>query len=90
MSITATFVKAFDASNETHVLWLSHMMDIAENMNNPEKHVDLVTEINKNPMKVKLAQQDALDWAHIHFCVSAVYAKAVLKGKAFIPRREDQ
>jgi len=44
-----------------------------------------VAEINKNPMGVKLEQMEALEWPHIHFCICAVYAKAVLRKKAFVP-----
>jgi hypothetical protein len=29
-----------------------------------------------------------LDWPHIHFCISAVYSKAVLRGLAFIPPKK--
>ena len=86
MSITGKFVQVFDCKNEIHVNWLSHMIDLAESLGDPEKHVNLVSEINKNPMKIVLEQRDALDWAHIHFCLCAVYAKAVLRKKAFIPR----
>ena len=85
MSTTSRFIKAFDPVNESHVKWLAHMMDLAESLN-PEKAVTLVTEINTNPMKIELEARDALDWPHIHFCMSTVYAKAVLKGKAFIPK----
>ena len=65
--------------------WLSRMMDVAESMSDPTAHIKLVEEVNKNPMKVLLGPCDALDWAHIHFCLCAVYAKAVLRNKAFIP-----
>jgi hypothetical protein len=85
MSITSKFVQAFDCKNEIHVSWLSRMMDVAESMNDPTAHIKLVEEVNKNPMKVLLGPRDALDWAHIHFCLCAVYAKAVLRNKAFIP-----
>jgi hypothetical protein len=61
------------------------MIDVAESMSDPTAHIKLVEEVNKNPMKVVLGQRDALDWAHIHFCLCAVYAKAVLRNKAFIP-----
>jgi len=84
MSITSKFVKAFDASVQTHVKWLAHMMDIAESMS-PEKPTMLMDEINKNPVGLKVELRDALDWPHIHFCLCAVYAKAVLRGKAWIP-----
>lgn len=85
MSVTSKFVKAFSADNQTHVKWLSHMCDMAENLT-PERPARLMDEINKNPMNIKLDQHDALDWPHIHFCLCAVYAKAVLRGKGFIPK----
>lgn len=85
MSISSKFVKEFNSKDRAHVEWLSHMIDLAEMLGDPEKHVNLVTEINKNPMKIKLDTRDALDWPHIHFCLCAVYAKAVLRQKAFIP-----
>jgi hypothetical protein len=85
MSITSKFVQAFDCKNEVHVNWLSRMMDVAESMSDPTAHIKLVEEVNKNPMEIVLGQRDALDWAHIHFCLCAVYAKAVLRKKAFIP-----
>jgi len=85
MSITSKFIQAFDCNNEIHVSWLSHMIDVAESMSDPSAHIKLVEEVNKNPMKIVLEQRDALDWAHIHFCLCAVYAKAVLRNKAFIP-----
>ena len=85
MSVTSKFIKAFDSQNKEHVKWLSHMIDLAESMDNPESGVNLVNEINFNPMSVKLDKKDALDWPHVHFCLCATYAKAVLRGKAFIP-----
>jgi hypothetical protein len=85
MSITAKFIKVFDPKNQEHVTWLGFMCDLAEGMGNPENHLHLLREVNKNPMKIKLEQRDALDWPHIHFVLCASYAKAVLKGAAFIP-----
>jgi len=84
MSITSRFVKVFDPASAAHVKWFAHMIELAENLS-PEKAVTLVAEINLNPMKLELDHRDALDWPHIHFCLCAVYAKAVLKGLAFIP-----
>jgi hypothetical protein len=84
-TITTKFIKAFDSQNMSHVKWLSHMIDLAESMNDPTAHITLVAEINMNPMKIELDQRDALDWPHIHFCLCAVYAKAVLRGLAFVP-----
>ena len=84
MSNTSKFIKVFDANNQKHVEWLSHMCDIAETLS-PEKPSQLMTEINKNPLSLKLDTMDVLDWPHIHFCLCAVYAKSVLRGKAWIP-----
>ena len=89
MSNTSKFVKAFDVQSKTHVEWLSHMCDIAETMS-PDNAKNMMTEINKNPFGIKLDQMDVLDWPHIHFCLCAVYAKAVLKNKAFIPQSKDR
>jgi len=84
MSITAKFIKEFDPLSETHVAWFAEMCDLGEKFGT----VDLVQEVNKNPLNITLESRDALDWPHIHFCISAVYAKAVVRGKAFIPGRE--
>jgi len=60
------------------------MVDVAETLS-AENPGDVITETNKNPMKIKIEARDALDWPHIHFCLFAVYAKAVLKGRGWIP-----
>lgn len=85
MSVTGKFIKAFDSQNQSHVKWLSRMIDVAEHMADPSRELTLVAEVNMNPMKVELTQMEALEWPHIHFCLCAVYAKAVLRGKAWIP-----
>jgi len=85
MSVTTRFITAFDAQNQSHVKWLSRMIDVAETMGDPSKDSMLIKEINKNPMGVKLEQMEALEWPHIHFCICAVYAKAVLRRRAFVP-----
>lgn len=85
MSVTSKFVKSFDSQNQSHVEWLARMIDVAEAMSDPTRQSTLITDINSNPMKIELVQMDALEWPHIHFCLCAVYSKAVLRGKAFIP-----
>jgi len=85
MSVTTKFIKAFDSQNQSHVKWLTRMIDVAEDMGNPSREITLVDEINKNPMGVRLEQMEALEWPHIHFCICAIYAKAVLRKKAFVP-----
>ena len=87
MSVTSKFIKEFDPSNSKHVDWLSQMTDMAEKFNDPNQVISIVDEINSNPMNIKIEQKDALDWFHIHFVICAAYAKAVLRGKAFIPSR---
>jgi len=86
MSSSASFLKGFDPANKDHVMWFKKMTDLAETMANPDQAISLNSEINLNPMKVKLEQKDTLDWFHIHFCLCAAYAKAVLKGKAWLPQ----
>jgi hypothetical protein len=61
------------------------MIDVAEHMADPSRELTLVAEVNMNPMKVELSQMEALEWPHIHFCLCAVYAKAVLRGRAHVP-----
>lgn len=85
MSVTSRFITAFDAQNQSHVKWLSRMIDVAETMGDPSRDSILIKEINKNPMGVKLEQLEMLEWPHIHFCICAMYAKAVLRKKAFVP-----
>jgi len=85
MSVTSRFITAFDPQNQSHVKWLSRMIDVAETMGDPSRDSNLIKEINKNPMGVKLEQIEALEWPHIHFCICAMYAKAVLRKKAFVP-----
>ena len=81
MSVTSKFVSVFKPNDETHVNWLSKMCDLAENWGK----FDVQKEMAKNPMKVPIETKDVLDWPHVHFCLCAVYAKAVLKGQAHIP-----
>ena len=84
MSLTTRFIKAFDPANEQHVLWLQTMMHRAENLGEMN---NLVKDINENPMKLKISDVEALDWPHVHFVLGMAYAKAVLKGQAYIPSK---
>jgi hypothetical protein len=61
------------------------MTDIADTLGDPRRHQALVTEINSNPMGVKLDNRDALMWVEIHFGIAMKYARAVLSGEAVIP-----
>jgi hypothetical protein len=85
MSLTSKFIQAFSPRDQSHVKWLSGMIDVAEKMGDPTKALRLVDEINKNPFKIKLDSTEALEWPHIHFCLMAVYAKAVMRKQAWLP-----
>ena len=86
-SVTSRFLKVFDAKNESHVKWLQKMTLLAEKLGDVNLQQKIVEDINANPMKIKLSNLEALDWPHIHFVLAMSYAKAVLKGEAFIPSR---
>ena len=79
--MSSDFIKNFDPKCESHVKWLDRMITVAESLASS----NLMQEINKNPMKIKLPDSSALEWPQIHFCLCGVYAKAVLRGKAWIP-----
>jgi hypothetical protein len=81
-TITQQFADAFDPKDQKHVSWLQKMLEIKLD---PEKMVDLSKEMNTNPMNIKVAQVEALDWPHINFVLCAKYAKAVLCGEAIVP-----
>jgi hypothetical protein len=83
---TAKFMEKFDPSNEKHVKWFKHMTELSEKMIDPTQAMTLNAEINMNPMKIELSHPDTLDWFHIHFVLCASYAKAVLKGTAWLPQ----
>jgi len=85
MSIVSKFVSAFDPMKQSHVSWLKKMTDIAENLADPNRHQDLVYEVNANPLGVQLDKRDALMWVEIHFGVAMKYTRAVLNAKAIIP-----
>jgi len=84
-SNTSRFLKVFDPKNEMHVKWLRKMTNLAEKMTDPNQGLTLNAEINLNPMRINLSHPDTLDWVHIHFVLCASYAKAVLRGDAYIP-----
>lgn len=85
MSMTSNFLKAFDPKNKSHVDWLARMMDLAENMGDPAKSMNMLSDINTNPLGITLTKMEALDWPHVHFVLCAAYAKAVLRGLAHVP-----
>jgi hypothetical protein len=83
--MAAEFIKKFDTTSESHVMWLKRMMDVAENMR-VDTSINLLNEINNNPMKINLQSSDALSWPQIHFSLCGLYTKSVLKGGAWIPK----
>lgn len=79
MSITSTFYKAFDPSTESHVNWLSVVTRLSDDLADTQQ-VNLIAEVNKNPMGILLTKQQAIDWFHIHLVLLAKYAKFKLPG----------
>lgn len=68
-------ISSFDPSNEEHVRWLKRMMWVGENMG--DGRIDVLTEVNNNPMGQKLDK--ILDWPQIHFGLAMKYARYALK-----------
>ena len=83
--MSSKFLKAFDSASEKHVRWLGAMFDMAESLTEMDAHNGMVAQVNNNPLGVKLENNEALDWPHIHFALSATYARDVWKGKAWLP-----
>jgi len=84
-TVTSRFLKKFDPSQKSHVVWLKKMTDIAESLADPTKPQYIIAEMNLNPMKVEMTHMEALDWPHVHFVLCAAYAKAVFKCSAWVP-----
>jgi hypothetical protein len=78
-TITKKFSSAFDAKNETHVLWFKslHIATITE------KSVDKV--LDANPFGIKVSKKDCLEWVNIQFILAMKYSTCVLDGKAWVP-----
>lgn len=71
--------------NQSHVVWLKKMTDIADTMKDLSQQFSLMKEVNVNPMNVKLDERDALSWVEIHFVLAMKYARAVLNSQAVVP-----
>jgi len=84
-TITSKFIKAFQPTNEAHVIWLQKMTLLAETLGDPSNQQQLVKDIQANPMNVRVSEVEAIDWPHIHFVLAMSYAKAVLTSKAYVP-----
>ncbi|QIG60014.1 hypothetical protein [Dishui Lake phycodnavirus 4] len=82
-STTKKFTKAFDPTNETHVLWLKKVGEAIKNAQPGQQKLDLEHLVNQNPFHEKL--DNFMDWAYAHFSIAMKYTDAVLSGCAFIP-----
>lgn len=67
-------VEAFDPLDTKHVKWFSHMIKIADDLGN----VNLLVEIEKNPMRVPFSNDELLSWPMIHFGLAMKYCKLTL------------
>ena len=79
-----SFVGLFDPENEKHVMWLKSVDEAMNNTTTGQK-VDFLKVVNGNPMKV--SEKNMMDWAYTHFQLCMKYTQAVLRGKAFIPKK---
>lgn len=82
-TITQKFVDAFDSSNKKHVEWLRKFFSFTKNI--AETRGNIKDFLDDNPFKIKLSDQEYLEWVHIHFVVSMKYARDVLEKNAWIP-----
>ena len=78
-----SFIKHFDPSNSEHVLWFKTMIKAAGDY----QAYNLMDEVNKNPMKLKL--EKTLDWPQTHSMLGMKYARGVLEGTAWIPKAKE-
>ena len=82
VTVTKKFADAFDATNESHVMWIKKLHDSTQN----EKDVDKV--MIDNPFKIKVSKKDILEWIEIQFMLSMKYTVAVLNCKAWVPKSQ--
>jgi len=83
----ATFVRAFDCKNETHVMWLKQIgTDMAKAVNGEK--VDVINTIQTNPLSGVPKMSNPADFAYVHFQLCMKYTNAVLNNDAFIPQKE--
>ena len=80
------FIEKFECSNRKHVKWLQKMtIKVMPKISECQK-VDLLSEINDNPIPdALLSKDDLLNWAQLHFIISMRYSTAVLQGEAWTP-----
>jgi hypothetical protein len=78
-TITKKFSSAFDAKNESHVLWFKSLHQGTLN----EKSVDKI--LDANPFGIKVSKKECLEWVNIQFIIGMKYATSVLDGKAWVP-----
>ena len=78
-TISKKFSRAFDVTNEDHVLWLKaiHLATKAEQA--PD------TLMNSNPFGITVAKKEMLEWVDVMFSLAMKYAMSVLEGTAWIP-----
>lgn len=78
-----TFSKAFNPTNQEHVMWLKKVQEAVANLDTTKCQLPAV--IDQNPMKVKFQASDLINWVHVHFTLTYKYSKSVLEGEAWIP-----
>ena len=88
-----TITKAFDPTNQKHVLWLKDLMKLTDvtKIPNPLEQERALKRANPekllqaNPMGVKMTKEDFMQFPMTHFGLAMLYTNAVLSGEAWIP-----
>ena len=86
MYIEMSFVKSFDPTSVSHVMWLKRVDDAMVRAHSGK--VDFMKIVNDNPFNA--SEKNPLNWAEIHFSLAMKYTQAVLRGTAFIPSSSNE
>jgi len=80
------FVKKFDCTNESHVMWLKDVgQAMAKATSGQKVHIEQV--VNNNPLEGHPKMSNMMDWAYVHFQLAMKYTNAVLSCEAFVPTK---
>ena len=77
----------FDPCNPEHVRWLKRSFEVMEDYMEPsgDKNSRKVLDfMDSNPFEFRVNKHNVMDLAETHMALGCIYAKAVLKGSAYI------
>ncbi len=84
-SVTKRFSNAFDSKNEEHLRWVYDLHLAFKNAPTSKDPKAVVKVIDANPFKIKVRQDEMLDFAMVEFSLCMKYAIDVMEGKAIVP-----